>query len=105
MSNLNKISLLFFIVAKFLGIFAVISGFVNHMLAGWLLLSAIVSVFISVILSFIQLGRDKESFGNDDVNLRKVNNLMAMQKELQDQIALLEEKRENLEKLQARFVK
>jgi len=102
MQALNKAAIGLFVVAKILGLSGVCMGFLGkdyHMIGGYFLSFAMISIFSSVTCSLIQTKKDKKIFSKEDEENKKIKSLEKMKVELKEEIKFLEEKRNSLTNL------
>ena len=101
MSLLNRWALLFFGLAKLCGAVGVCMGFMGHefqQLGGWLLGFAICSIFLSVALCLRQGSLDRIKFKHEDEEMICLKDLCSKRKQLELEIADLENKRSAIER-------
>lgn len=100
MSRLNRWALGFFVVAKISGAVGVGLGFVgpdHHRMGGWLLGFALCSIFLSVLLCLRQSSLDRADFEREDAEASRLRDLRNRRRDLEREIAELEERRSAVE--------
>jgi hypothetical protein len=104
-SPLNRWALLFFVFAKLCGAVGVCMGFMGRefqQLGGWLLGFAICSIFLSVALCLRQGYLDRIKFKHEDEEMIHLKDLCSKRKQLELEIADLENKRSAIERFTIR---
>ena len=99
MSGLNKASLGFFVLAKLCGMFGVGLGFCGpeyRTAGGFLLAAAFGFIFSAVCCSLLQSRRDRETFGEQDIESARIREMKLAKAELEEEIKELELHREAL---------
>lgn len=105
MAPLNQTALGLFVIAKITGLLGVTMGFLGqeyHTAGGWLLGLAMVSIFAAVLCGLLQSSKDKINFSKEDEEKQKARDMSSTLSRLQDEINVLEARREALKNLMIR---
>jgi hypothetical protein len=104
MAKLNKFALVFLVLAKFFGLIGVSMGFISqyHSLGGYFLTAAFVAIVTSIFCVILQTSRDKKIFSIEDEEKKRIKSFKEMKKDLEEEIRLLEAKKNALMSLEVR---
>ena len=90
MKSLNSAALVAFVIAKLLGIIGVSIGFVHRTYGGICLSGSVILLLCSIVLSGIQLSRDRKEGELENEDNNHIRTLQRKKQELQWQIEELE---------------
>lgn len=104
MATLNKVALIFLAIAKFCGFVGVAIGFMPkyHHIGGQFLIAAFTSIGISIFSAIMQMAQDKKTFSTEDEEKKKIESFVRKKMNLEAEIQLLENKRNDLINLSIR---
>ena len=102
MAVLNKAALLFLALGKLSGMIGVSLGFLQnfHELGGYILGFAFFFISCSVVCVLLQTAKDRKAFELEDEEKERIKSFTNIKKNLQEEIRLLEDKRNALQNLQ-----
>ena len=102
LTTYHKLALYSFVLAKMCGMLGVGLGFAGgdiRQLGGYLLGFALISIFFSVTMSIVQMGRDRETFIPQDHIARQNMELKKEREALLKEVADLKKKRQSMVEL------
>ena len=99
LTALNKIFLIFFILAKICGLVGIAAGFIHgssREVGGILLGTSFVFLLVSIVCSIVQMSIDRKKFEDEDEYKSNLKLLLRRKKEIENELLALQQKKDDI---------